>query len=128
LQIWKAFIIKREKTASSKISFSVLRGIAERILSELGPQVPWHLSAYIPAYRFSSPPTPVRTLERAWSLAKEAGLEFVYLGNVLDHRFNHTYCPGCGTLLIHRLGFEVLKNAMRNGQCPTCGLSIAGVW
>jgi pyruvate formate lyase activating enzyme len=107
---------------------AVLRGIAMRIVNELGSKVPWHLSAYFPAYRFTAPPTPLSTLERAWVLAKEAGLDFVYLGNVAKHRLNHTYCPECGTLLIHRVGFNVLRNAMRNGRCPTCSRSIFGVW
>jgi pyruvate formate lyase activating enzyme len=107
---------------------TVLLGIAKRIMSELGPQVPWHLSAYFPAYRFTAPRTPVRTLERAWGIAKETGLEFVYVGNLPEHRLNNTYCPGCGTLLIRRIGFNVLQNAMRNGGCPTCSRGLAGVW
>lgn len=107
---------------------AVLRGIAGRIVNELGPQVPWHLSAYFPAYRFNAPPTPVRTLEHAWSIAKESGLEFAYVGNIPRHRYDNTYCPQCGHLLIHRLGFEVLLNAVRSGRCPNCGELIAGVW
>jgi pyruvate formate lyase activating enzyme len=107
---------------------SVLHGIAGRMVSELGSKIPWHLSAYFPAYRFTAPPTPLSTLERAWELAKEAGLNFVYVGNVAKHRLNHTYCSGCGTLLIHRIGFDVLQNVMRNGRCPTCSRSISGVW
>jgi pyruvate formate lyase activating enzyme len=107
---------------------AVLRGIAERIAGELGPGVPLHLSAYFPAYRFTAPPTPVRTLERAWGLAKEAGLEFVYVGNLPGHRYDNTCCPQCGALLIRRLGFEVLSNTVRDGRCPKCGRSIEGVW
>ncbi len=107
---------------------ATLRGIAERIVGELGTAVPWHLSAYFPAYRFSQPPTPVRTLERAWELAKAAGLEYVYVGNLPGHRLNNTYCPGCGNLLIRRIGFDVLLNAIRGGKCPACGRVIEGVW
>lgn len=106
----------------------VLRQIAGRIARELGKQIPWHLSAYFPAYRFTAPPTPVRTLERAWNIAKEAGLEFVYVGNMPGHRYDNTYCPQCSRLLIQRLGFEVLSNAVQNGRCPNCGRVIAGVW
>lgn len=109
-------------------SDEILLGIARRIVSELGSTIPWHLSAYFPAYRFTEPPTPVRTLERAWKLAKSAGLEFVYVGNVYEHRLNNTYCPGCGRLLIQRIGFDVRRNEILNGQCPTCNRSIAGVW
>lgn len=109
-------------------SEAVLRGIAECIMRELGPQVPWHLSAYFPAYRFTAPPTPVRTLERAWAIGREIGLEFIYVGNMPGHRYDNTCCPHCGKLLIRRLGFDVLSNAVRNGRCPNCEQLIAGVW
>jgi pyruvate formate lyase activating enzyme len=107
---------------------STLRGIAERIVTDLGAHVPWHVTAYYPAYRFSAPPTTTRTLERAWQIGKAAGLEFVYVGNMPGHHYDNTYCPGCGTLLIRRMGFDVLQNAIRHGQCPKCSRSIAGVW
>jgi pyruvate formate lyase activating enzyme len=107
---------------------AVLRGIAERIVGELGSQVPWHLSAYFPAYRFTVPPTPARTLERAWAIGKDTGLEFVYVGNLPGHRYDNTCCPGCGSLLIRRMGFQVLSYAIRYGRCPKCGRVIAGVW
>jgi pyruvate formate lyase activating enzyme len=107
---------------------STLRGIAERIVTDLGAHVPWHVTAYYPAYRFSAPPTTTRTLERAWQIGKAAGLEFVYVGNMPGHQYDNTYCPGCGTLLIRRMGFDVLQNAIRHGQCPKCSRSIAGVW
>lgn len=107
---------------------AVLREIASRIVAELGPDVPWHVSGYYPAYRFHAPPTPVRTLERAWRIGKDAGLEFVYVGNVPGHPYDNTICPACGALLIRRLGFEVLLNAVRDGRCPQCARPIAGVW
>ena len=109
-------------------SAATLRGIAERIARELGREVPWHVSGYYPAYKFTAPPTPIRTLERAWRIGKEAGLEFVYIGNVPGHRYDNTYCPACGTLLIRRLGLDVVENALDAGQCPRCRRQIAGVW
>lgn len=109
-------------------SEAVLRGIAERIVAELGSDVPWHLSAYFPAYRFTAPPTPVSTLERAWRIAKEAGLEYVYVGNMPGHRLDNSYCPSCGALLIRRMGFDVLRNVIQKGRCPVCSRSIPGVW
>jgi pyruvate formate lyase activating enzyme len=109
-------------------SYAALREIAQRIVTDLGADVPWHVTGYYPAYRFAAPPTPVRTLERAWQIGKDAGLEFVYTGNVPGHRLDNTCCPGCGTLLIQRMGFDVLMNAVRVGQCPRCGRHIAGVW
>ena len=97
-------------------------------MTELGPDIPWHVSGYQPAYRFSAPPTPVRTLERAWELGKKAGLMFVYLGNVTGHRLEHTYCPGCSTLLIARRGLSVSTNRLSDGHCPECGQRVPGVW
>lgn len=107
---------------------ATLREIAARIFTDLGCAVPWHVSGYYPAYKFTAPPTPIRTLERAWQIGKDAGLEFVYIGNVPGHRYDNTYCPTCGTLLIQRLGFDVLRNALRDGRCPKCAREIAGVW
>jgi pyruvate formate lyase activating enzyme len=105
-----------------------LTEIAARIARDLGPDVPWHVSAYFPAYRFRAPPTPVSTLERAGRIGKDAGLEFVYTGNVPGHRGEDTLCPGCGHTLIRRRGFDVLSNRLRDGHCPECGRAIAGVW
>jgi len=104
-----------------------LRGIARRIRDELGPETPWHLSRYYPAYRFTAPPTPVHTLERAHEIGREEGLEFVYLGNVPGHPYENTYCPDCGTLLIARRGLWVSENRFQGGRCPNCGHPIPGV-
>jgi pyruvate formate lyase activating enzyme len=106
----------------------ILRGIAERICGELGADVPWHLSQYLPAFRFTAPATPRSTLERAWQIGKEAGLEYVYIGNLPGHRYENTYCPVCGSLLIRRLGFEVTVDELWDGQCRACGHVIVGVW
>jgi pyruvate formate lyase activating enzyme len=105
-----------------------LRGIAARVVEDLGAEVPWHVTGYRPAYRFTAPPTPVVTLEQAWRIGTEAGLEFVYVGNMPGQRHNDTLCPACGGLLIQRSGLDVLRNEMRNGRCPGCGQAIAGVW
>jgi pyruvate formate lyase activating enzyme len=107
---------------------TTLQGIAERIVSELGCDVPWHITAYYPSYRFTAPPTPRKALERAWHIGKDAGLPFVYVGNVPGHKYDNTYCPGCGELLIKRSGFDVLLNSLQEGRCPKCGDRIAGVW
>lgn len=109
-------------------SDATLRGIAERIVTELGPDVPWHVSGYYPAYKFRAPATSPSTLERAWHVGKDAGLDFVYVGNVPGHPHDNTYCPSCSSLLIHRQGFRVVSNALREGRCPQCGQRVAGVW
>jgi len=109
-------------------SDAALREIAERIGRELGPGAPWHVNAYCPAYRFRASPTPLRTLERARELGKQAGLEFVYIGNVPGHGYGDTCCSGCGKLLIRREGLAVLENALAGGCCPGCDRRVPGVW
>ncbi|MCL4466928.1 MAG: AmmeMemoRadiSam system radical SAM enzyme [Chloroflexi bacterium] len=105
-----------------------IESIARRIVADLGREVPWHLTAYYPAYRFTAPPTPMATLERAWQTGIKAGLKFVYVGNHPGHRHGNTYCPDCGELLIRRFGFEVLLNAMYADTCPRCGRAVPGRW
>lgn len=109
-------------------SAAVLGSIADRIAAELGRDVPWHVTGYYPAYRFSAPPTPLSTLERAWQIGKQAGLDYVYTGNVAGHRGEDTACPSCGAGLIRRRGFDVLTNRLAEGRCPECGVELAGVW
>jgi len=105
-----------------------LEGIARRIVAELGPDVPWHLSRYHPAYRFTAPPTPVATLERAREIGQQAGLRYVYVGNVPGHPGEHTFCPNCGTILARRGLLRMLHcDVTPDGQCPRCGQEIAGV-
>jgi pyruvate formate lyase activating enzyme len=105
-----------------------LEGIANRIAAELGPQTPWHVSRYHPAYRFTAPPTPVATLERAREIGREAGLRYVYTGNVPGHPGEHTACPNCGTTLAQRGLLRLLRcDVTPDGRCPRCGQEIAGV-
>jgi len=105
-----------------------LRMIAGRIATDLGQDVPWHITRYYPAYQFSTPPTPVCALELAYQIAEEAGLEFVYMGNVLGDPHDNTYCRACGKLLILRRGFKVVENKLKAGCCPNCNRPIAGIW
>jgi pyruvate formate lyase activating enzyme len=109
-------------------SDEMLQGISGRMVTDLGPGVPWHISGYYPTYRFSAPPTPVRTLERAWRIGKNAGLLFVYLGNVPGHRLENTYCCDCEALLIERRGLRMADCRLDQGRCPDCGRTVPGVW
>ena len=74
------------------------------------------------------PPTPVATLERAREIARNAGLRYVYVGNVPGHPGNHTYCPGCGETVIERRGYFIEKNRLQRGRCRRCGETVAGIW
>jgi pyruvate formate lyase activating enzyme len=99
------------------------------IVEHLGRDVPIHFTRFHPTYRLTNlPPTPVETLERAGRIATDAGLRFVYLGNLPGHPKESTYCPGCSVPLIRRMGFQVLENRLAGGACPDCGRSIPGVW
>ena len=103
--------------------------IAQRIKRELGAETPWHLSSYHPTYRFQDedyhPPTPVATLERARDVGVSEGLNYVYVGNVLGHSYESTYCPGCGKPLIQRDGFTIVKcDITQDKHCPDCGQGI----
>jgi len=105
-----------------------LRGIARRIKNELGEDTPWHVTAYYPAYKFTSnpyvPATSVRTLEKARKIGKEEGLNYVYLGNLPGHPFENTYCPNCQELLIKRYGFSVSLYKIKDGKCD-CGKEVS---
>ncbi len=101
------------------------RELARRHLQEAGDETPLHFTAYYPAYRFDAPPTPVATLERAHDVAVAEGLKFVYVGNVPGHRYENTYCPNCGRLLIGRYGLELIKVDLEDHRCPSCGREIS---
>ncbi len=105
-----------------------LRSIARFISKELGEDVPWHISRFHPDYRLMDVSvTPLKTLERAYEIGREEGLEFVYLGNV-PSMLENTYCPGCGELLIKREGFSSQVLGLKGeGKCRRCGFKIAGV-
>jgi len=96
----------------------------------LGPDVPWHFSAFHPDYRMlDAPRTPPATLTRAREIARAHGLRFVYTGNVYDPEGQSTRCPGCGALAIGRDGYEITAwNLEGDGRCRGCGAPIPGVF
>lgn len=103
-----------------------LQDIATFIAEELGTDTPWHVSRFFPQYKLQNrPPTPPATLQRAVEIGHEAGLKYVYMGN-LGGEMN-TNCPACGALLIRRRGFEISSQVDSKGCCPRCSEKIAGV-
>ncbi len=91
------------------------------------PETPWHVTRFHPHHQLTHvPPTPIATLERVRDLGKEAGLWYVYLGNVPGHEGENTRCHKCGELLIKRYIFDVLENKIKNNACPVCGTVIPG--
>ncbi len=109
---------------------AMIRAMARWIRDELGEGTPLHFSRFHPMYRMRNlPPTPAETLERARNEALDAGLHFVYIGNLMGHPGSNTYCPRDGTVLIARTGFRVTENNLTaDGRCPKCKEKIPGVW
>lgn len=98
-----------------------LRGLAHWIADNLGLETPWHLTAYFPNHNLQLAATDVSSLERAHRIGREAGLQFVYIGNFAGHPAQNTRCPQCGALLIERQGFQVLSRPLQTSSCPACG-------
>ncbi|MCP4205341.1 MAG: AmmeMemoRadiSam system radical SAM enzyme [bacterium] len=106
-----------------------LRAMCRWVRQELGAEVPVHFYRFYPRYRLKSlPPTPVPTLERARAIAMEEELDYAYIANVPEHPGKHTYCPGCGELLIRRVGLITEVVALADGRCTKCEHAIKGIW
>ena len=104
-----------------------LKKLADWLVREAGPDVPWHISRFYPQYKYTdSEPTPLESLQRAGEIGKTAGLHYVYLGNVPGTDGENTYCYKCHTKLIGRTGYRITTNQVRNSKCPNCGTEIAG--
>lgn len=105
-----------------------LQEIARFIAERVGVETPWHVTQFYPTYKLTDlPRTPVETLRRARQIGLDAGLRYVYEGNVPGEGGENTYCPGCCELLIRRFGYHVEENRMREGRCPACQATIDGV-
>uniref|UniRef100_A0A7C3WRY7 AmmeMemoRadiSam system radical SAM enzyme n=1 Tax=Desulfobacca acetoxidans TaxID=60893 RepID=A0A7C3WRY7_9BACT len=99
------------------------------IREELGPLTPLHFSRFFPLYKMKNHyPTPVSTLEQARQIALQAGLKYVYLGNLPGNPAENTYCHHCGQLIIGRRGFTVGERNLKDGKCRFCGTKIPGIW
>lgn len=106
----------------------LLSAIADFIHS-VDPEMPWHVTQFYPTYKMTDRPrTPLATLKSARQIGLSKGLAFVYEGNVPGEEGENTFCPGCGTTLIRRMGFRVAANRISTGCCPDCGRTIPGVW
>ncbi len=105
-----------------------LGDIAAFIARELGPEVPWHVSAFHPTYRLTDRPrTPAALLRQARDIGLQAGLRFVYEGNIPGEG-EDTACPSCSRTVVSRFGFTIREVLLQDGRCPWCGTPVAGVW
>lgn len=106
-----------------------LQQLAEFIAHDLGDDTPWHISRFHPTYKLiDRPATPVETITHARDIGLQAGLKYVYTGNVPGNAAENTFCPGCGEMVIERWGFQVGAVRIKDGRCALCGNRIGGVW
>lgn len=95
------------------------------VIEHLGPATPMHFTAFHPDYKMTDRGgTPVALLEKICGRAKELGLRFPYCGNVGYSKYENTYCPACGALLIERQGFSSHVTGLDDRQCTGCGETI----
>jgi pyruvate formate lyase activating enzyme len=103
-----------------------------RFVASVSLDIPWHVTAFHPDYKMTEPRrTQAGDLLRAAEIGREAGLRFVYAGNLPGHveSWEDTRCPGCGATLIERRGFTVMSYRLSPaGGCPECGRAIPGRW
>jgi pyruvate formate lyase activating enzyme len=108
-------------------SDSELREIAAFIRG-ISADIPWHVTAFHPTYKMlDRPATPASSLRRAMEIGCSEGLNFVYCGNIPGTGGESTRCPSCRAVIIDRFGFSA-SDLSSDGNCPSCGAAIAGVW
>ncbi len=98
-------------------------------IAGLDPGIPWHISRFHPTYRLTSiGATPAASIHRARGIGREAGLQYVYTGNLPGDDGESTHCHACDAPLIDRWGFSIRRNRLQDGRCPDCGSAVPGVW
>ncbi len=107
-------------------STEACNGLVRWIVDNLGPDTPVHFTRFYPDYKMlGSVPTPFSTLKKHHDAAKEAGLNYVYIGNVPGTKYESTFCPGCGALAVGRSGFSITEwHIDEAGMCEGCGTRI----
>lgn len=105
---------------------------AGRFIASVSVDIPWHVTAFHPDYKMKEPPpTSVDTLIRAAEIGQEAGLKYVYAGNIpgRTREYENTFCPKCNTTLIERYSYVVQDYRITaEGKCPNCGTKVPGIW
>ncbi|MBN2548718.1 MAG: AmmeMemoRadiSam system radical SAM enzyme [Anaerolineales bacterium] len=105
---------------------------AARFIASVSADIPWHVTAFHPDYKLlDQPPTSIKTLIRAAEIGQEAGLHYVYAGNIPGRvgEYESTYCPNCHTPLVERYSYVIRAyHITAQGTCPKCGAAVPGVW
>ena len=107
-----------------------LREAADFLVS-VSSDIPWHVTAFHRDYKMTDGEnTPPETLLRAAGIGKEAGVRYVYAGNLpgMVRSLENTYCHNCNEPLVERVGFQVRQYRIEGGRCPSCSTAIPGVW
>jgi pyruvate formate lyase activating enzyme len=107
-------------------------GALAGFLAGISKDIPWHVSAFHSDYKMTGArSTSVELLERAAAIGRQAGLRYVYAGNLPGRvgELEDTRCPNCRTVLVERFGFEVIQNRITAaGACSRCHTAIPGFW
>ena len=102
-----------------------LKGLADWIAAELGELTPWHVTRFYPQHKLTDlPPTPLATIEHAVEIGHQAGLKFVYAGNVPGHESENTRCYNCGKLIVKRAGYRTEVVGLNGSKCRYCGVDL----
>lgn len=98
-------------------------------ISSLGNEIPWHISRFYPQFKMlKTPSTPISSLHYACDIGKEAGLKYVYCGNVPGDEGENTYCSNCSNVLIKRYGYRIIENSLSGNLCSHCGEKLEGIF
>ncbi len=109
--------------------FDMIREMCDWLYKNGFADNPLHFSRFQPSYKLTQlPPTPLSTLTKAREIALDAGIKYVYIGNIPGTEAENTFCPDCNKILMKRRGYRILSNHIKNGKCEYCGEPIAGVW
>jgi pyruvate formate lyase activating enzyme len=105
-----------------------LKSLAAFLVKTCGRDIPWHISRFYPQYRMTEgKPTDKQALQMAYDIGKQAGMNYVYVGNIPGNWAESTLCPSCGKCLIERSGYEIMQNNIKDVSCPYCGTKIPGI-
>lgn len=109
--------------------FDMIKKMCDWLFDNGFADTPIHFSRFHPMYKLKQlPPTPESSLRKAREIAREAGINFVYIGNLPGSKAEDTICPSCNEIVIKRRGYSILENSIRDSKCSSCNEKVAGVW
>jgi len=124
--VWFEIVVLLIPTLNDSVE--EIRQMSRWIVGQLGDNVPLHFSRYSPTFMLKNiPPTPPAVLDRAHKTARDSGVKYVYIGNILSDAAN-TYCHSCGKMLMQRIGFSTSIVGMTENRCKYCDTTIPGVF